>query len=45
MVVRGRDGLGNFDLIEPPREDRVLGDGEMPEALRRMIKDIMPPKG
>jgi ectoine hydroxylase-related dioxygenase (phytanoyl-CoA dioxygenase family) len=44
MLVRGRDGLDHFDLVEPPREDRALDEHEVPEALRRMMKNIMPQK-
>lgn len=42
MLVRGRDGFGHFDLIEPPQEDCPLGENEVPESLQRILKNIMP---
>lgn len=44
MLVRGRDGFGHFELIDPPRENHELNEGEAPEAIRRMMKNIMPQK-
>jgi len=44
MLVRGRDEFGHFDLIGMPQEDRPLNEHEVPEALRRMMKNIMPQK-
>ena len=44
MLVRGRDDFGNFDLLEPPREDRPLNEDEVPEALRRILTNTMPRK-
>ncbi|HEX5482708.1 MAG TPA: phytanoyl-CoA dioxygenase family protein [Terriglobia bacterium] len=44
MLVRGRDGFGHFELIDPPRENHELNQGEVPEAILRMMKNIMPQK-
>lgn len=44
MLVRGWDGFGHFELIDPPRENHELNQGEVPEAILRMMKNIMPQK-
>lgn len=44
MLVRGQDAFGHFELMDPPRENHELNEGEAPEAIRRMMNNIMPQK-
>jgi non-heme Fe2+,alpha-ketoglutarate-dependent halogenase len=44
LLVRGKDDLGHFDLVEPPQDD-VISDAQgslHQEALRRLRSNIMP---
>lgn len=44
MLVRGQDAFGHFELMDQPRDNHELDEGELPEAIRRMMKNIMPQK-
>src|SRR6516165_6479542 len=44
LLVRGNDGFGHFELVEPPQDD-VISDEDAAvhrEALRRLRSNIMP---
>jgi hypothetical protein len=41
MLVRGKNELGNFELIDPPGKDMVR-QGEIPEIIRSRMKNLMP---
>jgi hypothetical protein len=44
VLVRGNDGFGHFELVEPPQDD-VISDEDAAvhrEALRRLRSNIMP---
>ncbi|HXW15142.1 MAG TPA: phytanoyl-CoA dioxygenase family protein [Terriglobia bacterium] len=42
MLVRGEDGFGHFELVEPPQTDTLPTPGQIPKAVDRMMKNIMP---
>ena len=41
ILVRGKDALGNFELLDPPKNDMVW-NGEIPEIIRSKMKNLMP---
>lgn len=42
MLVRGKDGFGHFELFDPPTRDVPPNEGEVPKAVARMLKNVMP---
>ena len=43
ILVRGRDGYGHFDLVQPPGPGEDSPNGARhSEAVRRMLKNLMP---
>jgi Phytanoyl-CoA dioxygenase (PhyH) len=41
LLVRGEDHVGNYELIEPPKDDWDSA-GMQTEALRRILKNVLP---
>lgn len=41
MLVRGKDGYGNFESIDPPQSDDFVAEGAHSEAVRRMMTSVM----
>lgn len=42
ILVRGKDEYGHFDLVDPPVSDRIPAPDFVPEAVRRMMRNVMP---
>ena len=43
LLVGGKDDFGHFDLVEPPKDD-LDSAGMQGEALRRILKNVLPKK-
>jgi hypothetical protein len=41
LLVRGKDELGNFDLIEPPRQNDPANNAVQLKVLDRLYKNIL----
>jgi non-haem Fe2+, alpha-ketoglutarate-dependent halogenase len=43
LLVRGTDEFGNFEVVDPPRENLAYGESAVhEEAMKRKVRNIMP---